>query len=361
MRLLHLLLIPITFSLLACSKEETAEVKEAIRPVKIFQVQSSDAGMQRKFPAQVHSAERAELAFRVAGELQRLPVTAGQEVRNGELLAALDPTDYQILVDDRKARQQLASSQFQRTNDLYQRQQVSKAQFDQATAELDISNAALAAARSDLSYTQLKAPFSGQISQVYVDNHQPVAAGKTVIMLQVRDQLEVKMQIPESLMAQLSEKEGNQYQPEVEFEALPGQRFLTNYKEHNAQADAATGSFTVTLIVSRPPSLNLLPGMSASVHVDLNKILSNKVTTVTIPAQAVFQTEDQVEGSSQAQVWIVKPDMRLAARTVTVGALTHSGIEVLEGLQAGDRIVAAGVHQAHDDMQVRPWVQERGL
>lgn len=361
MRLLKLLLIPLSLSLLACSKEDVIDTPDVIRPVKIFQVPASGEGMQRKFPAQVHAAERAELAFRVAGELQRLPVTAGQEVQRGDVLAALDPTDYQILVDDRKARQQLASSQFQRINDLYQRQQVSKAQFDQATAELDISNAALAAARSDLSYTQLKAPFSGQISQLYVDNHQPVSAGKTVIMLQVRNQLEVKMQIPESLMVQLATNTDNKYQPEIEFEALPGQRFLSSYKEHNAQADSATGSFTVTLIVTRPPSLNLLPGMSASVHVDLNKVLSNKESIVTVPAQAVFQLEDQVEGSSQAQVWLVRPDMKLEAREVVVGGLTHSGIEILEGLQAGERIVSAGVHQAHENMQVRPWVQERGL
>ncbi len=361
MRLLHLLIIPISMILMACSQNTEEEGRDAIRPVKIFQVQSTDAGMMRKFPAQVHSAERAELAFRVSGELQRLPVTAGKQVRRGDLLALLDPTDYQILVDDRKARQLLAQSQFQRTNDLFKRQQVSQAQLDQATAELEISNAALAAARSDLSYTQLKAPFSGQISQVYIDNHQPVAAGQKVMMLQVRDQLEVKMQIPESLMANIAADDGSNYQPEVEFEAIPGQRFLASYKEHNAQADAGTGSFTVTLIVTRPPALNLLPGMSASVHVDLNRILSNKVSHVIVPSQAVFQTNEQAEGSSDAQVWVVKPDMMLVARKVKVGPLTHSGIEVVEGLQAGEKIVAAGVHQAHEGMHVRPWVQERGL
>lgn len=361
MRLLHLLFIPVSMVLMACSQDAPEEVREAIRPVKIFQVQSSDASMLRKFPAQVHSAERAELAFRVAGELQRLPVTAGKEVRRGDLLAVLDPRDYQILVDDRKARYLLAKSQFQRTNDLFKRQQVSKAQFDQSTAELEISKAALAAARSDLSYTQLKAPFSGQISQLYIDNHQPVSAGQKVMMLQVRDQLEVRMQIPESLMANIATDNGHSYQPEVEFEAIPGKRFLASYKEHNAQADAATGSFTVTLIVARPPALNLLPGMSASVHVDLNKVLSNKRSVVTIPSQAVFQTETQQEGSSNAQVWVVQPDMMLVARTIKVGRLTHSGIEVVEGLQSGEKIVAAGVHQAHEGMHVRPWVQERGL
>ena len=101
--------------------------------------------------------------------------------------------------------------------------------------------------------------------------------------------------------------------------------------------------------------------MSASVHVDLNKVLSNKRSVVTIPSQAVFQTETQTEGSSNAQVWVVQPDMMLVARTIIVGRLTHSGIEVIEGLQSGEKIVAAGVHQAYEGMHVRPWVQERGL
>lgn len=355
-------LVFIASLLTACSSDDVVEVDEGIRPVKIYQVHSAEEGMMRKFPAQVHSAERAELAFRVPGELQSLPAKAGTDVKRGTVLATLDPSDYQIQLNDRKARQQLAQSQFQRMKDLFEKQQISQAQYDQAKAELDISNAALTAARTDLSYTRLKAPFSGQISQVYIDNHQPVAAGKMVMMLQVRDQLEVRMQLPESLMANMAESKGDDnYQPEVEFEAIPGKRFLSRYKEHNAQADAATGSFTVTLTLARPENLNLLPGMSASVHVDLNKVLSQKSFVVTVPSQAVFQGELQQEGSSQAQVWVVNDDMTLSPRSVTVGKLTPSGIEILSGLQAGEKLVAAGVHQAHEGMKVRPWVQERGL
>lgn len=355
-----LLLLPLL--LVACSKQEPVKQADAIRPVKIFKVHSGEESMLRKFPAQVHSAERAELAFRVPGELKSLPAMAGKDVRRGTVLATLDPSDFQIRVNDRKARHQLAKSQFQRIKDLYERKQVSQAQFDQAKAELDISNAALTAARTDLSYTKLKAPFSGQISQVYVDNHQPVAAGKMVMMLQVRDQLEVRMQLPESLMANIADSKGAEnYQPEVEFEAIPGKRFISTYKEHNAQADAATGSYTVIMTLPRPANLNLLPGMSASVHVDLNQVLSQKNSAVVIPAKSVFQGEDQQEGSSQAKVWIVNGDMTLSPRIVSVGNLTPAGIEVLSGLQAGENIVGAGVYQAHEGMRVRPWVQERGL
>ena len=347
-----------------CSDNSTTEQSPQVRPVKIFQVPQANEVMMRKFPAQVQAAEQSALAFRVSGELFELPVHAGQDVRRGQLLARLDPVNYQIAVDDRKARFELATSQFQRIKDLYNQQQVSQSQFDQARAELEIAKAALEAARTDLNYTHLKAPFSGVVGELYVDNHQPVAAGKPVVMLQVRDQLEVRLQLPENLMANIAASRGSNdalYQPEVEFEAMPGQRYLARYKEHNAQADKATGSYTVTLTLPRPPKLNLLPGMSASVHVDLNQVLSNVHHQILIPASAVFQDQQQTNGSNQASVWTIKSDMTLAKRAIEVGELTQQGVEVVGGLQPGEPILAAGVHQAHEGMRVRPWVQERGL
>lgn len=348
--------------LTACSKPEPAPREQIIHPVKIYQVPQANEILMRKFPAQVQSAEQAALAFRVSGELFALPVKAGQELKRGALLARLDPKNYQIAVDDRKARHQLATSQFQRVKDLFNQGQVSQAQFDQAKAEQEIAKAALAAARTDLSYTYLKAPFSGVVGEVYVDNHQPVSAGKPVVMLQVRDQLEVRLQLPENIMANLASREdGSRYQPEVEFDALPGKRFISQYKEHNAQSDRATGSYTVTLTLPRPPSLNLLPGMSASVHVDLNQVLSSRHTQVLIPASSVYQSEQQPQGSNLANVWIINSDMTLSSRQVELGELTQQGVEVRSGLQPGEQILAAGVHLAVEGMRVRPWIQERGL
>ncbi|PIQ40742.1 MAG: efflux transporter periplasmic adaptor subunit [Thalassolituus sp. CG17_big_fil_post_rev_8_21_14_2_50_53_8] len=344
-----------------CSEQQASATATVVHPAKVFQISPASQTMLRRFPAQVQAAERAALAFRVSGELLTLPAQAGKEVRQGDVLARLDPADYQLRVDDRKARYELAESQFQRVKDLFELGQISQSQFDQAKAELDISKAALASARTDLSYTTLKAPFSGVIAEVYADNHQPVAAGKTLVMLQAKDQLEVRLQIPENLMAHIAKKENTNYQPDVEFEALPGKRFRASYKEHTAQADPATGSFTITLTLPRPPSLNLLPGMSASVHVDLSQVLSQSSQNLIVPPQAVFQGEQQADGSSQAMVWIVTSDMTLQTRAVKIGQLSTSGLEITQGLQPGDTILAAGVHQAHEGMRIRPWIQERGL
>jgi len=352
-----------TISLLSgCAEPQTEQTEAAIRPVKIHLVHSPQEALLRKFPAQVHAAERAELAFRVSGELLQLPAQPGQDVKVGQLLARLDPANYQLAVDDRKARFQLAQAQFQRMKDLFDKGQVSKAQFDQVQAELDISKAALDAARKDLSYTRLKAPFSGEVAEVFVENHQPVAAGKAVIIVQARDQLDIRLQVPENMMANLAENdETRAYQPMVEFEALPDMQFLASYKEHNASADNATGSFTVTLSLARPANLNLLPGMSATVAVDVNQLMSQRNHSVFIPVKSVYQSAQQTEGTNQARVWVVNPDMTLSARDITIGQVNHNGIEVLSGLQSGEQILAAGVHEAKAGMRVRPWVQERGL
>ncbi|ASP39437.1 efflux transporter periplasmic adaptor subunit [Bacterioplanes sanyensis] len=332
------------------------------RPAKLYHVPNPGEQLMRRFPAKVQAAEQAALAFRVPGELQSLPAQPGQSVNRGDLLASLDPSDYRIKVNDRQARYELAKAQFDRIEGLYRQQQVSRSQFDQAKAELDISDAALQAAQTDLSYTRLKAPFKGEIAEVYTDNHQPVAAGRTVIMLQARDQLEVKIQVPENLMARIADSDRSAtYNPEVEFEAIPGQRFIATYKEHTAQADPATGSFTTTLTLPRPPELNVLPGMSASVYVDLKQVLADQPTVLMVPSGAVVQHANQQEGSGEASVWVVSADMTLERRSVEVGRITSQGIEIQSGLQPGETILAAGVHQASVGMRVRPWVRERGL
>ncbi|MFT6422143.1 MAG: RND family efflux transporter MFP subunit [Thalassolituus sp.] len=350
-------------SALSGCTETTPEVEaEGVRPAKIFQVGSPDEAQVRRFPAQVQSAERASLAFRVSGELLKLPAQSGQAVKEGDVLAALDPADYQVQVDDRKARYELAHAQYERVKNLFKMAQISQSQLDQAKADLDISKAALKTAQSDLSYTELKAPFDGTVANVFADNHQSINAGTTVAVLQVQDQLEVNLQVPESIMVQISQNsKTSNYKPETEFDALPNKRFKATYKEHTSQADSATGSYTVTLTLPRPENLNVLPGMSASVYVDLNKIFSQRIDMMVVPANSVFQQANQAQGSNQASVWLVKDDQTLTAVPVEVGKLTANGIEIKVGLNPGDKILDSGVHQAVEGMKIRPWLKERGL
>lgn len=360
--LLTALFLPMLL-LSGCGSEQAdapAAITDTPRPARIVEVSSGADALLRRFPGKVAAAEEVQLAFRVPGELQTLPALAGQQVAKGAVLATLDPSDYQLAVNERQARYQLASSQFDRIDNLYQKNQVSRAQYDQSKAELDIAKAAYDSATTDLSYTTLKAPFAGIVADKYTDNHQSVAAGTPILKLQARGQLVVVIQVPEQLMIQLSRSD-NQYHPEVEFDALPGQRFDAAYKQHNTEADPATGSYQIQLQLPRPEGLNPLPGMSASVYADLSKVLSVSSKALVIPVEAVFQSAQQQEGSQQASVWLVNSSNQLELREIVTGKITQAGIEVVSGLEAGDRILAAGVNTAQAGMSVRPWQQERGL
>ena len=86
-----------------CGREEPEPPPPASRPVKLFTVGGGSSEAIRTFPGRVDATQRAELAFRVSGQLQELLINEGDLVEEGQVLARLDPTDYKIVLEDRQA------------------------------------------------------------------------------------------------------------------------------------------------------------------------------------------------------------------------------------------------------------------
>ena len=108
MKLFRLCILTTTLlTLMACSEPEKQVKEEPIRPVKLFNIGHDSQTNVRSFPAEVVANQGSYLAFRVNGELVEFPVLAGEEVEKGQLLAKLDPEDFQLQYDDRKARYEL--------------------------------------------------------------------------------------------------------------------------------------------------------------------------------------------------------------------------------------------------------------
>ena len=200
--LIATLLIAIT----GCSgeAETTATESQNNKLVKTITLSSEDRGGFREFPAVVEASEDATLAFRVSGELNSLNVTAGQHVEAGDILATLDPTDYQIAVDQAKANYDLAKVQFDRAKTLLDKQLASKAGFDEAQAQLKVAEAALKSAKTNLAYTELHAPFAGQVAQRYVENYESITAQQPVFSLQKNTVVDVAIQIPEDMLSNVN-------------------------------------------------------------------------------------------------------------------------------------------------------------
>ena len=84
------------------------------RPVKLFTVEGGSVDAVRTFPGSIDASQRAELAFRVSGQLQELLVREGDLVEEGQVLARLDPSDYALVLEDRQAVYDNSSKNFQR-------------------------------------------------------------------------------------------------------------------------------------------------------------------------------------------------------------------------------------------------------
>ncbi|EKE77918.1 efflux RND transporter periplasmic adaptor subunit [Gallaecimonas xiamenensis] len=343
----------------ACSKEVPPQADQDIaRPVKLHYIDNLDEGQVRHFPGNVKATNGSVLAFRLSGQLEARPVKPGQQVEQGTLLAKLDDTDYQNQLLDRQAQFELADAQFNRAQQMLDKALIPRATFDEAKAKRTQAQAALRLARDNLKYTELRAPYSGVVARTYVENYQFVQAKEPIVDLQNDKLIDIEVQIPERFISRV-DPTAKDYHPRLTFSVAPDQVYEATYKEHDAAADPATRAFKVTLTMERPSDLNVLPGMSVDVAVDMNKVFRlNTQPQVVIPAEAVFRPDDK----AQAMVWRYDSDSQRVSRVaVTLGQMVSDGIVVTQGLAPGDTVVVAGVHHLHEGQKVRPLVKERGL
>lgn len=342
--------------------EEGGPDAEIVRPAKLLTIDNPLEQQIRTFPAEVKATSRTELAFRIAGELTELVAQEGQPVTKGQLLARLDPTDYQVVLDQRRAQYRLAKAQYDRFDKMLKRKLVSASLYDEKRAELDIANAALRQAKLDVKYTELRAPYDGTVSHRLVENYQNIQAKEPVIVIQSGDQIDIEFQVPEWIVALPTKPDARAQRADIFFDALPEKRFKAEYRERTAEADPKTGSYSVTLSMTRPKALEVFPGMTASVQFDLTRVFELENLRFVLPVEAVFAAEDTALDSNLRQIWKVASDtMRVTRVDVEIGDMTSKGIEILSGLQAGDIVVVAGVHHLHEGMKVRAWIRERGI
>lgn len=339
--------------LASCGEGPQTEAPEIIRPVKTFKVLTPEASGKRSFPARIESQRRAEVSFRVPGTIVELPVKEGEAIEQGETIAQLDPTDFKLVVQEREAELFRAKRDFERIKPLAERGFSTVREKDRREYNLKSAQASLDMAKQDLAYTTLKAPFKGRIAKRLVENFEEVQAKEVIVEFRDLKALEVKFDIPEQVMLLVKEASAELEETRIEpdvfvfFDAAPNNEYGLEFKEVAASADPATRTFEATYIMPTPEDINVLPGMTANVVIDLTKYIRAANVTF-IPSEAVMSTNDL-----KPHVWVVNPESKLLEkRDIKVGDLRGSQIAVTEGLEPGDRIVIAGVPFLIEGMKV---------
>ncbi|MCG7588643.1 efflux RND transporter periplasmic adaptor subunit [Photobacterium sp. OFAV2-7] len=337
------------------SAESSTSLAPVVRPVKLLTIQNTGSEQSRIFPAKIAAHQQADLAFRINGQLVSLSLIEGQRVKKGQLLAQLDARDAKNTLLNAESNYELADLDYKRKRELLKKKLISKSEFDIASASFKASKASLQSAKDNLQYTRIEAPFSGVIAQVSLDNHQMIQAGQTVLTLQSEKQLDVTIQMPESMLIDMNDNQWqSSNQPKVRFSGSAA-TYPVTYKEHASKISPGTQAYQVTFTLSQPAELNVLPGMSAELL--LNSSESSNVIAV-IPIAAVVNDDD----SGETLVWSYDTELeKLERRLVTLGRVKSNGVEILSGLKHGDKIVIAGSSQLTENSEVKPLRWQRGV
>ena len=342
------------------SKQEARQVEP--RLVMAARVLDTSGLLERTFPGRAKASQQVNLSFRVSGPLITLPVVVGDRVKAGDVLARIDPNDFQARLDTLQGELDTAQAQAILSQKEYERGieidakgtgLISKSEVDKRRGARDRSKAQVQAltasvklAQDNLSYTELKAPFDGTVVATYVDNFEDVLAKQPIVRLLNPTRIELDISVPESLIG---------YAPYVEevsvsFDALPGKEIKAAIKEIGSEASEATRTYPVTLVMNQPEGAEILPGMAGRASIVSRPPADSALLGIEIPATAVFSGDD----ADKSFVWVVdEASKTLSRREVQIGKLAQFGVLIKDGLKPGEWIVVKGVHSVEEGQLVR--------
>ena len=344
----------LTVALSACGPDEVVEQAEVARPVKMMTIGFAVGDATLEIPGSVFATQSAELAFEVSGRMSERQVEEGQIVAAGQVLAKLDPRDYQARRNRAQATRDTAKADYDRYSIAYEANAVTQQDLSRAKGQYDVSEADLAVAQKALEDTELRAPFAGRIAKRLVDDFANVQAKQAVMVLQDESGLELRVNVSERdwVMGNggLSRDQVTEMiEPRVRVTSLGGRLFPGYLKEMSNSADPVTRTFQVTFGFAGPADANVSPGMTGSVIVARNRINTSESGGLAIPLELVVADAD-----GDPFVWVVDPtSMRVNKRPVELGELFGANVNVTAGLSIGDRIVASGVNSVSPNMLVR--------
>ena len=336
----------------ACTEAKTETVAEVVRPVKVVEIASADATRKLDYSGTVKARTEMNLGFRVAGKIIERHVDIGDRVKPGDLLARIDPTDYELAVTTADANLAAAERQVEtagfamkRAEQLFAKKFSPQADLDTATLSYQQAVATRDAARSSrrqaanqVGYAELRTDQGGMVTSIGADRGQVVAIGTPVVTVAVDGEKEIQIAVPESDISHF--KPG---QPvAVGFWTDDRLRLDGKVRELSGSADPLSRTFSVR--ISLPEDPHILLGMTATVAATI--AIDRPLISVPIEALA--------EKAGKKIVWVVNRDQATVhAREVEVTDFGPDGVRVASGLQPRDLVVAAGTQFMTENLKVK--------
>ncbi len=403
------------FTMSATAQEQ--DTPSPVRPALVATAETIAESAARGYPAVVYPSHETEVSFRVSGQMIELPIRASMEVAEGDILARLDPRDFENAVVQLESQidqavaqlsalrsgarsEEIAAleasvaaaeaqvvqltEQLRRSQELATRGVVSTARVEQDQAALSVAEADLRSRQEQLSIglaggraeeiDAAEAAIRGLRAQLQVaeDNLADTVLRAPfdgfIALRHVENFTNIQAGQPIALVQGLSVVDlvfdipgpdvvhfagVDDFSITVSFDALPGRSYDAELIELATQAERSTQTYRGRVAVAVPDTDFVLPGMIGRVEAYAN---GGQAETVTIPLTALG-----ADPQGQPVVWLHDPATNtVARRSVTAGAVTGTRIVILEGVPAGASVVTAGLSALQEGMEIRPITEIEG-
>ncbi len=356
----------LVMTLQVCSSSTTAEQAEQAAstpiPVKIGKAHPIEDHEELVLSGTVNSpAAPSNVSFLVSGKVIEVLPREGDYVKKGQLLASIDPYDYQLSLTTAAKQAETARIEFERAEDEHRRMKMLfdskslapndyekyKAAYDSARQQYEQAVASEKISRKHLSDTKLHAPLNGFISKRSIEPGQTASEGEPVFEIVTLDTVEVSVGVPETdvHLVHVGQKVA------ITLPAVPGKSFVGVVRLVNVSADPGTRTFMTRIRI--PNSQHVLRiGMIAETRIRGDKV----VKMLTVPIEAIVR-----DPQGATMVYVYYPDQkRVYAKRVELGAPREKDLVIKGGLSGNEWIVVAGQTKLRDGSVVSATQQQSG-
>ena len=322
----------------SCSNKKGQNVKAPTR-VKTQMVSPGMVDNAQTYVGIVEEREATAVSFTGMGVVKRMLVNEGQTVAKGQLIAEMDDTQARNLLSGAEAQMTQANDALERYKMLHDNGSLPEVQWVEIQSKVAQAKSQLEVAKKNLADCRLIAPVSGIIGKKLIGTGETALPSQAVVSILDISTVKVKVAVPEAEIGGINATTPTS----ISVEAING-----SYKggriEKGVQADALTHTYDIRINVANG-NRKLLPGMVASVRFISEG--SQAIGSKMIPVTAV-----QKKADGTLFVWTVGKDSTVHRTTVTIGQTQGNYINVIDGLNVGDRIAIEGYQKLSENSKV---------
>lgn len=293
-------------------------------------------------PGTVEPIRTVGVNAQVSGALLEVPVEEGDRVREGQVVASLDDRELQAQLRSAEAAFEVAEAAFERAKQLRERQVITQPEYEADRTAFEAARAQLDQLRTRVGFTQVRSPIGGVVTSKVVQSGDVIGVQGRLLDVAEVDTMVVRVSVSELDVVEIAPGDAVQ----VELDALPGEVLQASVRRVFPSADPTTRLVPVEVALSDEDRTRARPGFLARVTFQLDP----KPDAMLVPASAIVS-----RGGGEG-VYVVA-ESTVVLRTVTPGLTAEGRIEIVEGLEVGDRVVTLGANLLRDGARIRDVTQ----